>query len=106
MSQLERVRSDMLTSRLEARVLWGEVADKLFDPLDKAYGELRAAIWMHFWLKGAYAGPGQEVDRSPERVIENDRKIYYVSDEDVLSRQLISALNELENFFRDKIMLR
>ncbi|HEX4949411.1 MAG TPA: hypothetical protein VFZ34_22240, partial [Blastocatellia bacterium] len=43
---------------LETKVIWGKDAENTFDELNHLRGTLRASIWLHFWMKGAYAGPG------------------------------------------------
>ena len=58
---------------------------------------------LHFWMKGAYAGPGAAGDNNPKRVIENDKVVYFVSDEDEFSQKIIGSVKEVENFFGNKV---
>jgi hypothetical protein len=88
---------------LEARIIWGEKAKARFDPIKELIGELRAGIWLHFWLKGAYAGPGATVDNSPERVAANDKVVYWTSDDDEFSKRIDAAVHQVEEFLRPHI---
>ena len=91
------------TLALESRVIWGEEAEQLFDPISELIRELRRAIWLHFWLKGAYAGPGVTVDDSPERVEANNQVVYRLEDEDEFSTKLNGATDAIEAFFQRRI---
>lgn len=95
--------AELLTVRLESKVIWSTDAHDCFNDLQKIIGELRAAIWLHFWLKGAYAGPGATVDSNPEREIENGKIVYFVSDEDDFSLKVKLSVEQIENFFKDKV---
>lgn len=94
--------TDLQAVRLEAKVIWGDRASDCFDQLQKVIGNLKSAIWMHFWLKGAYAGPGAEVDTTPARRIENNRIVYYESETDEFSIKVTSAVENVEKFFKRK----
>ena len=94
--------TDLQAVRLEAKVIWGERASECFDEMQKVIGKLRSAIWMHFWLKGAYAAPGAEVDRTPERRVENNRIVYYESEKDEFSVKIDSSVESVEKFFKRK----
>lgn len=97
------IRAELQTLGLEAKVLWGESARNCFDSLNSAIEDLHGGIWMHFWLKGAYAGPGATVDNSSERIIENNKIVYYLSEDDDFSRKLFNAITEVETYFQPKI---
>jgi hypothetical protein len=64
---------------------------------------MRAEIWLHFWLKGAYAGPGVTVDNNPERVAKNQKVIYWTSDDDEFSQKIDAAIRPVERFFLKKV---
>ena len=68
--------AELQTIRLEAKAIWSDSAHNCFNEIQQRIGDLRGAIWLHFWMKGAYAGPGATVDNNPERVIENDKVVY------------------------------
>ena len=91
------------TLALESRVIWGEEAEQLFEPISKLISELRRAIWLHFWLKGAYAVPGATVDDSPERVEANNQVVYRLDDDDEFSTKLNGATDAIEAFFQRRI---
>jgi hypothetical protein len=95
--------AELQTVRLESKVIWSTDAHDCFNDLQKIIAELRAAIWLHFWLKGAYAGPGATVENNPERVIENGNIVYFVSDEDEFSLKVKLSIEKIENFFKDKV---
>lgn len=95
--------AELQTVRLESKVIWPNNVHDCFNDIQTIIGELRGAIWLHFWMKGAYAGPGTTVDRNPERVIENDKIVYFESDEDDFSLRIKSAVEKVENFFKDKV---
>ena len=54
-------------------------------------------------MKGAYAGPGATVDNSPERVRENDKIVYFTSEEDEFSQQIAESTANVEKFFGPKV---
>jgi hypothetical protein len=83
---------------LEARVIWGEKVNARFDPIKELIGELRAGIWMHFWLKGAYSEPGATVDNNPERVAANNKIVYWTSDDDEFSKRIDATVHQVEEF--------
>lgn len=95
--------SGLRTVALEAKVIWGHDAESSFSSLSDCIGKLRGAIWMHFWLKGAYAGPAATVDRNPERVMENDQVVYAVSDEDPYSQEVLRAVEHVTQFFQLRV---
>ena len=96
-------RSELQTIGLEAKVIWGDEARDCFDLLHQAAAELNAAIWMHFWLKGAFAGPGAIVDNNPDRVIENNKIVYFLSEEDEFSVKIQSAIKCIEEYYQPKV---
>jgi len=87
MTYLNEKWAELQTIRLEAKVIWGKEAEDSFNEIQQRIGNVRGAIWLHFWLKGAYAGPRASVDNSPERIIENDKVVYFTSDEDEFSQK-------------------
>lgn len=95
--------AELQTVRLESKVIWSTNAHDCFNDIQKIIGELRGAIWLHFWMKGAYAGPGATVDNNPERVIESGKIVYFESDEDEFSLRIKSSVEKVENFFKDKV---
>jgi hypothetical protein len=103
MNHLYEKWAELQTIRLETKVVWSDDAHNCFNEIQQRIGEIRGAIWLHFWMKGAYAGPGAEVDNNPERVIENDKVVYFVSDEDVFSMKITESINEVEKFFGPKV---
>ncbi|MFC6439119.1 hypothetical protein [Bowmanella sp. JS7-9] len=98
--------AELQTVRLESKVIWSTNAHDCFNDIQKIIGELRGAIWLHFWMKGAYAGPGAKVDNNPDRVIENGKIVYFESDEDEFSLKIKSSVEKVENFFKDKVRSR
>lgn len=94
-------RAELKTLILEARAIWGD--QERFEPIQNLIGKLHSELWLHFWLKGAYAGPGAQVDRSPERVAKNDAVVYYVNDEDDFTRQLKGAVREIESVYKKRL---
>lgn len=102
MQRLQEKWAELRTLSLEARVIWGEKAEARFAPVKALIGELRAEIWLHFWLKGAYAGPGATVDNNSGRVAAND-KLVYGSDDDEFSKRIDVAVNKVEEFFKTRI---
>ena len=54
-------------------------------------------------MKGAYAGPSATVDNSAERKIENDKIVYYISEDDEFSLKIKRAVEHVENIFKDKV---
>ncbi|WOD10617.1 hypothetical protein RPW65_16430 [Pseudomonas sp. NyZ704] len=95
--------AELQTIRLEAKVIWGKEAQDSFNEIQQRIGNLRGAIWLHFWMKGAYAGPGATVDNSPERVRENDKIVYFTSEEDEFSQQIAESTAKVEKFFGPKV---
>lgn len=63
MTYLNEKWAELQTIRLESRVIWGKEAQDSFNEIQQRIGNLRGAIWLHFWMKGAYAGPGATVDK-------------------------------------------
>jgi hypothetical protein len=94
---------ELQTLRLESKVVWGDEAFNCINSIQKLIGEMKGAIWLHFWLKGAFAGPGATVDKSPERIRENDKIVYYTSDEDEFSIKIEKAVDEVEKIFINKV---
>ncbi|MBU3006009.1 hypothetical protein [Paraglaciecola arctica] len=103
MNQLYEKWAELQTIRLETKVVWSDDAHNSFNEIQQRIGDLRGAIWLHFWMKGAYAGPGAVVDNNPERVIENDKVVYFVSDNDEFSTKITEAISKVENFFGSKV---
>jgi hypothetical protein len=104
--RLQRVRderSELRTLALEARAIWGNDGQDCFKLIQELIGTLQAEIWLHFWLKGAYAGPGATVDRTPARVEANDKIIYYVSDFDDFSKKIGAAVENVEAVFQPRL---
>ncbi|UWX57002.1 hypothetical protein NY406_07125 [Chlorobaculum sp. MV4-Y] len=77
--------------------------EERFEGVGKLVRKLRAELWFHFWLKGAFARPGATVDRNPARVQKNDRVIYRFDDENEFSVEIKGAINRVDNHFKDKI---
>lgn len=102
-SRLQAKWAELRTVALETKVLWGSEAESSFGALKECIATLFAEIWLHFWLKGAYAGPGATVDRSPERVTANDKIVYFVSEDDEFSGQVTAAVNRVERFFETRL---
>ena len=103
MTYLNEKWAELQTIRLESRVIWGKEAQDSFNEIQQRIGNLRGAIWLHFWMKGAYAGPGATVDNSPERVRENDKIVYFTSEEDEFSQQIADSTANVEKFFGPKV---
>ncbi|EPN4988739.1 hypothetical protein [Vibrio alginolyticus] len=95
--------AELQTIRLETKAIWSDNAHNCFNEIQQRIGDLRGAIWLHFWMKGAYAGPGATVDNNPERVIENDKVVYFVSDDDEFSQKIFKSVEKVELFFGPKI---
>jgi hypothetical protein len=111
--QVYRERWQVVTDRwgdlnvvcLEAVAIRGQGARAPIDGLDKLTREMRGQIWMFFWLKGAYA-ESAFVDRSPERVRENEKFIYRTSADDDFSKALDAAIAGTELFYRPRLGLK
>lgn len=103
MTYLNEKWAELQTIRLEAKVIWGEEAQDSFNEIQQRIGDVRGAIWLHFWMKGAYAGPGATVDNSPERIIENDKIVYFTSEQDEFSQQIAESTVNVEKFFGPKV---
>ncbi|WP_119394481.1 hypothetical protein [Salinibius halmophilus] len=103
MAKVREKWAELQTVRLEAKVIWGGSAADSFNELQECIGKLNASIWLHFWMKGAYAGPAVTVDNNPQRVAENDKVIYYMGDDDEFSQKLSNAVASVEGFFGSKI---
>ncbi|MCP4114405.1 MAG: hypothetical protein GY737_03180 [Desulfobacteraceae bacterium] len=95
--------AELQTIRLETKVIWSEPAHNCFKEIQDRIGELKGAIWLHFWMKGAYAGPEATVDNSPERVAENNKIIYFISESDDFTTKIEKSVKAVELFFRDKV---
>ncbi|MDR5858376.1 hypothetical protein [Halomonas eurihalina] len=103
MNHLYEIWAEMQTIRLETKIVWSDEAHDCFNEIKKRIGDVRGAIWLHFWMKGAYAGPGTQVDNNPDRVAENDKVVYFVSDDDEFSVRVLDAINEVEDFLGPKV---
>lgn len=101
LQRLNEKRAELRTLALEARAIWGE--QDHFEAIQKLIRKLHSEIWLHFWLKGAYAGPGAQVDRSTERVAKNDEIVYYVNDEDDFTKQIKNAVGDLEAVYKKRL---
>jgi len=88
---------------LEAKAIWDESVEELFSPIEQRIRELRSALWLHFWMKGVYAGPGTTVDDSAERVERNNKVVYKISEDDAFSRSVVDAVSKIEDFFQGKV---
>jgi len=100
---LENKWAELQTIKLESKVIWGNAAAESFNEIRDIIGKLRGGIWLHFWMKGAYAGPSATVDNSAERKIENDKIVYYISEDDEFSLKIKRAVEHVENIFKDKV---
>lgn len=103
MTFLNEKWAELQTIRLEAKVIWGKESHDSLNEIQQRIGDVRGAIWLHFWMKRAYAGPGAAVDDSPERVIENDEIVYFTSEEDEFSQKITESTVTVEEFFGPKI---
>jgi hypothetical protein len=103
MGTLQERRAELKTVMFEARVLWGKEVDNCYKPLEQVIRNLRSEIWLHFWMKGAYAGPGATVDNNPARVKANDQVVYQVSDDDDFSMKVEAAVQQVVSFFEKHI---
>jgi hypothetical protein len=103
MGTLQDRRAELKTVIFEARALWGTEVDVCYKSLEQIIRELRGAIWLHFWMKGAYAGPGTTVDNNPARVKGNDEIVYQVSDDDNFSKKVDAAVQQVLLFFEKHI---
>lgn len=103
MTHLQERWAELRTIILEARVIWGEETESRFEDIRKVIGTLGAEIGVHFWLKGAYAAPGSIVDRNPARVANNDKIVYFVSEEDDFSKTINAAVERMEGFFQKRV---
>ncbi|SDZ09887.1 hypothetical protein [Nitrosomonas halophila] len=103
MTYLYEKWAELQTIRLETKVIWGKEAHDSFNEIQQRIGDVRGAIWLHFWMKGAYAGPGATVDNSPERVGENDKIVYFTSEEDDFSKKIAESTAKVEEFFGSKV---
>jgi len=103
MNHLNEKWAELQTIRLETKVVWSDDAHSCFNEIQKRIGDLKGAVWLHFWMKGAYAGPGATVDNNPDRVNENNKIVYFDSDDDEFSAKIIESINEVERFFGSKV---
>lgn len=91
---------------LEANFYWDKNNIKaLFTPLEGIIGELRGAIWMHFWVKGAY-DPYNKPMIDAERKIKNDEIIYDTSSKtepDEFTRKVSLIILDIEAFINEKM---
>ncbi|MGH1407870.1 MAG: hypothetical protein ACRBBJ_15065 [Rhodomicrobiaceae bacterium] len=94
---------ELETLNFEAQAIWGDVAKFSIEKLDKAIRNLKGDLWLFFWLKGAYAGPGATVDDSPERVEEVNKVIYKTSEKDEFSLEVKAAIKQVEDFYRQEL---
>ena len=106
MAALGKEWVELQAVRIEAKAMFGVKGYDSFKILDEKIGKLRGALWLHFWMLGAYAGPFATVDKSPDRIERNNRIVYYVSEEDEFSQEIALAVSEIEKYFSDKIQMR
>ena len=102
----ERLIADFIgfkTKVQEGRAIWGDPILDHYNKIDAAIRELRAAIWLHFWMKGAYAGPGATVDNSPARVEKNNEIVYYADGSDPFSQKIDAAFQGIEGYLTKKM---
>lgn len=105
-SKLDNEWSTLHTQILEAEVEFGREIQNVFKDLIDCRATLISNVWLHFWLKGAYAPPGATVDDSPERVRENEKIIYKVSenpDEDGFTAKIQDAVDQVESYLRPEL---
>ncbi len=95
--------AELRASKFEARAHFGDDVLVPFQTLEELARTLRAEVWLHLWMQGAYAGPGATVDRSPERVAVNDKMIYQLGPEDEFSKSVVAAIAQLEQLLRDSV---
>ncbi|TYP95242.1 hypothetical protein LX73_0539 [Fodinibius salinus] len=101
--------SELYVEILETEAIYGRETKNIFQSLIDCKKELESDIWMYFWLKGAYAGPGATVDDNPERVEANRRKVFQQSkdpEKDEITKELNSAVSKIEEFFRPKLKMK
>ncbi|MCJ8161982.1 hypothetical protein [Acinetobacter zhairhuonensis] len=103
MSSVYEKWAELQTIRLEAKVIWSDSAHDCFNDIQQCIGKLKGAIWLHFWMKGAYAGPGATIDNNPERIIKNNNIIYFAFENDEFSKQIEESVAKVEKFFSSKI---
>lgn len=105
-SKLDDEWSTLHTLILEAEVEFGRNVQSVFKDLIECRASLISNVWLHFWLKGAYAPPGATVDDSPERIKENEKIIYKVSEdpnEDEFTAKIQNAVDKIENYLRPEL---
>jgi hypothetical protein len=103
MAKMPERWAELQTVAIETGAIWGQEAEKRFDPIGHLIGKLQAEIWLHFWLRGAYALPGVTIDNTPERVAANYRIVLRVSEDDEFSQSIKNAAHYVEVFFRQRI---
>lgn len=103
MDHLYKKWIELQAIRLEARVIWSDEAHNCFNEIQKRIGEVKAAIWLHFWMKGVYVDPEATVDNDPERLKENNKIVYFTSDEDEFSQKISNSVNNVEKFFGPRV---
>jgi hypothetical protein len=91
----------------ELKFYWGkEKINQLFNPLESVIGEIRGAIWLHFWMKGAYNPMGvATIDKSQKQ--SNDKIIYDVSPKDKLddfSQKVNDIVKNVEKFIDAEVI--
>ncbi|HAT9743463.1 TPA: hypothetical protein JBJ69_14300 [Legionella pneumophila] len=89
---------------LEAKVIFGDMIDTLVSDLNKVIAELKSELWLFFWLQGYYAEPGTEVDNNPERVKQNSKIVFWISDDDDFSKKVAEKISNIENFLYQKVL--
>ncbi len=91
---------------LEANFYWDKNNIKaLFTPLEGIIGELRGAIWMHFWVKGAYDPFDKPVIDKIEKIA-NDKIIYDTSSKtkpDEFTKKVSLIIAEIETFINENM---
>lgn len=104
---LDSAWSELQVELLEAEVLWGDEVKDVFKPMQECRGTLVASIWLYFWLKGAYADMAS-VDNNPERVAQNDRIVFFHSNDpekDEFTGELLNAISKIEDFIKPKLKI-
>lgn len=90
--------------KFEADIVWGKDESAPLETLRDLTKTIKSELWMHFWLQGAYAGPGVQVDRSIDKIKANDEIVYYTSDDDSFSQKINDAVEKVELAFKKRMI--
>ena len=104
-NEIESGNRQLRVLTLDSKAIWGIVAENKIESILPFIREIKSAIWMHFWLKGAYS-PISQVDTSSGRVQENDKIIYDLSDKnnkDDFAKELAGTVSNIEKYFQYKM---